>query len=86
MEIRKDFRLARLIQKYLEFDKERVKKAAVTLLFLLKLNNLTGERLGYPSSLTYLLMFINYCQSCHILPNMQKHPQPKDKDKDPLYL
>lgn len=51
----------------------------------MKLNCLTGERQGYPSSMTYLMMFLNYCQTCYILPNMQRHPKPKEKDSDPLY-
>ena len=53
------------------FDKERLFKIAVTWIFLLKANRLVGKKSGYPSSTTYLMMFINYCQTIYELPNLQ---------------
>ena len=61
LESRKESKLAILLKKYMDFDRERVKKVATAFLFLLKVNCLVGSKQGYLNSMAYLMMFINYC-------------------------
>ncbi|CDW88878.1 UNKNOWN [Stylonychia lemnae] len=79
MNVRKEFKLANLIQRYLNFDKNRVRRIAAPFIALLKMNQLVGEKEGYPSSITYLMMFINYCQQLYILPNLTKYEKENDE-------
>ena len=59
---RKDTALANLLNSYLYFEKERIKKLAFFWIFFLKCNGLVGEKNGYPSSVAYLIILINYLQ------------------------
>lgn len=46
----------------MNFNKVKNKKLAFFWIFFLKINGLVGQREGYPSSMAYLLMLINYMQ------------------------
>ena len=62
LQSRREFLVARLLNAYLYFDKNKFLPIAQFWLYLLKVNGFLGEKRGYLSGTTYLLMFVNYMQ------------------------
>lgn len=62
MNTRRQFLMGKLLNSYLFMDKNKFLPLAYFWLFFLKINGLVGEKRGYLSSTTYLMMLINYLQ------------------------
>jgi hypothetical protein len=60
MNARREFLTGKLLNLYVFLDKNKFLPIAYFWLFLLKVNDLVGEKRGYLSSTTYLMMLINY--------------------------
>ena len=69
MASRREFLTAKLLNLYLFLDKNKFLPLAYFWLFFLKLNGFVGEKRGYLSSMSYLMMLVNYLQSQFLLPN-----------------
>ena len=52
-------------------EKGKYHTIAVFWIYFLKVNGLIGEKHGYPSATTYLMMLVNYLQQQAQLPNLQ---------------
>ena len=61
-ETRREYLLGDLLNSYLYLDKNKYLAMTVFWLFFLKINGLVGEKNGYLSSTSYLIMLINYLQ------------------------
>ena len=57
---RREYLLGDLLNSYLYMDKNKFLPIALFWLFFLKVNGLIGEKKGFLSSTTYLMMLINY--------------------------
>lgn len=71
MQARREFLLAKLLNLYTFLDRNKFLALAYFWIFFLKTNGFVGEKRGYLSSTTYLLMLISYMQQQYLLPNFQ---------------
>jgi len=62
MQARREFLLAKLLNLYTFLDRNKFLAIAYFWIFFLKTNGFVGEKRGYLSSTTYLLMLVNYMQ------------------------
>jgi cation transport regulator ChaC len=62
MNARREFLLAKLLNLYTFLDRNKFLPLAYFWLFFLKINGFVGQKRGFLSSTTYLMMLINYLQ------------------------
>lgn len=75
MQQRREFLTAKLLNLYVFLDRNKFLPLAYFWLFFLKVNGFVGEKRGYLSSTSYLIMLINYLQGQFLLPNFQDRKQ-----------
>lgn len=75
MQARREFLLAKLLNLYTFLDRNKFLALAYFWLFFLKTNGFVGEKRGWLSATTYLLMLVNYLQQQYLLPSFQDRGQ-----------